>query len=264
MRALLLAGLMAGTAWGQAQLVEVQAPSRFEVTLQPVRVQVNGKFTQHLGTFGAVSWSPRKHLALQVLGGGNWYNEESAFNGELVEKFRVEAQAATSMLWTWGLFGAVELEPFLGEFTLFDGPRARLGFVLSVGAGAGGTRHQLKPASTTPARYGDTGVRFMATAAAGLRFRVGEHFTARFEVRDVGFSSDATTVNGCDEADLGAIAQRSLLFRDDESPLSLSPSCRGFPRDQYMDAFVAQSLVRSRSTDIIHDLGLALGAGFIF
>lgn len=267
MRALLVAGLMAGTAWGQAEVIQVQAPAaprRFELTLQPVRVQVNGKFTQHLGTFGVLSWSPREHVALQLLGGANWYNEESAFNGELVEKFRVEAQAATSLLWTWGLFGAVELEPFLGEFTLFHGPRAQLGFVISVGAGVGGTRHQLKPTTQTPATYGDTGARFMATAAAGLRFRVGKHFTARLEVRDVGFSSDVTTVNGCNVDDLSTLARQALRVWDDGSLPYLSPSCRGFPPGQHGDAFTAQHLAQQRSTEIIHDLGVALGAGFTF
>lgn len=263
MRTLLLAGLMAGTAWGQVEVVEAKtprAPSQFEVTLQPVRVQVNGKFTQHLGTFGTLSWSPRKHFALQLLGGGNWYNEESAFNGELVEKFRVEAQAATSMLWTWGLFGAVELEPFLGELTLLHGPRAHLGFVVSVGAGAGGTRHQLKPVSDTPATYGETGVRFMATAAAGLRFRVGEHFVARFEVRDVGYSAAFSSLNGCTGTDLITL-DRSLRIRDPGTP-PVGPDCRTF--DNPNDVQVGLSLSRNQSTDIIHNLGLALGAGFTF
>ena len=193
-----------------------------------------------------------------MLGGGNWYNEESAFNGELVEKFRVEAQAATSMLWTWGLFGAVELEPFLGEFTLFQGARARLGFVMSVGAGAGGTRHLLWPATETPASYGDTGVHFMATAAAGLRFRVGEHFVARFEVRDVAYSAAVDSINGCTEPDLRSLDGRFQLGLDG----AVTAGCRGFAKPH--DAASALSLTRFQSSDILHNVGLALGAGFTF
>lgn len=264
MRALLLAGLVAGTVWGQTEIVQAQAPSpppRFEVTLLPVRVQVNGLFTQHLGSFGVASWSPREHLALQLLGGGNWYNEESAFNGELVEKFRVEAQSASSVLWTWGLFGAVELEPFLGEFTLFQAARARLGFVVSVGAGAGGTRHRLWPASDTPAAYGDTGVHFMATVAAGLRFRIGEHFVARFEVRDVGYSAAINTINGCTGGDLAAINRRLEAGRD-LGGAEVSSACRGFVSPN--EARAGLWLTRNSSSDIIHNLGLALGAGFTF
>ena len=196
-----------------------------------------------------------------MLGGGNWYNEESAFNGELVEKFRVEAQAASSMLWTWGLFGAVEFEPFLGEFTLLHAARARLGFVVSVGAGAGGTRHLLWPASDTPAAYGDTGVHFMATVAAGLRFRIGEHFVARFEVRDVGYSAAINTINGCNGGDLAAINRRIEAGRD-PGGAEVSSACRCFVSPN--ESRAGLWLTRNSSSEIIHNLGVALGAGFTF
>ena len=82
-----------------------------EIALYPAAVQLNGEFTQHVGTFGAVTWHVREAFAFQLLGGGNWHSVESSFNASLVENYRVEAQAASSLLWTWGVFGGVEVEP---------------------------------------------------------------------------------------------------------------------------------------------------------
>ena len=103
MRAMVLLAVVGVGAWAQPASVESSAPvkpGRFEVTLIPAAVQVNGKFTQHAGTFGSFTWYVRERFGLQLLGGANWLNEESAFNSELVEKFRVEAQMASSLLWT--------------------------------------------------------------------------------------------------------------------------------------------------------------------
>ncbi len=55
-----------------------------EIVLYPVAMQVNGKFTQHFGTMGSVVYHLQENFGLQITGGGNWYNVESAFNGELV------------------------------------------------------------------------------------------------------------------------------------------------------------------------------------
>ena len=89
--------------------------------LYPVAMQVNGKFTQHFGTMGSFVYHLQENFGLQISGGYNWYNVESAFNGELVEKFRVEAQAATSLLWTWGVMGGVEVSSPLRQVRALRG-----------------------------------------------------------------------------------------------------------------------------------------------
>jgi len=223
------------------QLDQEPRSGHFELSVSPVTAQVNGKFTQHFGTFAAFTWRLRDRFALQVLGGVNWFNEESSFNQELVDKFRVEAQFSSSLLWTWGLFGGTEVEPLVGELRMFDQP-ARLGVVLSIGLGGGGTRHQLKQRSATPATWADTGVRFMATAAGGLRLQLGNHFVARLEVRDVGYSAAVTTLNGCRVADV-------------------STQCRVFAGP---DAAIARNLLALSSSDTLHVVSVALAAGVAF
>jgi hypothetical protein len=240
MKALALLGLFSATA-------SAQTP-RFEVGIVPVSVQLNGMFTQHVGTFGSIALYVRDHLALQLTGGGNWYNAESAFNLELVEKFRVEAQTSSSLLWTWGVFGGVEVEPFVGELAAMDGVSAKVGLVLSVGAGAGGTRHQLRPAGTTPATWGDTGVRFMGTFSLGARVQLGDHVALRLAVRDVLYSARVTRVNGC------------VL---DEDPFALEDWQSGCRLD-FADLGPARNLLREPGSDVINNLGLSLGLGFLF
>ncbi|MDP2276406.1 MAG: hypothetical protein Q8N23_26015 [Archangium sp.] len=260
---LMAAGLMAGVAWAGEPAAQVHVieqrdakSGRVEVALFPAAVQLNGQFTQHVGTFGSVTWHLRERFALQVLGGGNWHNVESNFNAMLVENYRVEAQSSASLLWTWGVFGGVEVEPFAAKFTLFNGPLAHFGVVLSGGLGAGGTRHQLKPQTTTPASYGDTGARFMGTLAAGFRLSLGKHFTARAEVRDVVYSARIEQVNGCTRAD----ADAPNLIDPGTAP---SGQCREFERD--IDRTLAFSLLKlDPNSSVLNNVGLYLGAGFIF
>lgn len=259
--AMLGLGLMAGTAVAQAPAVQVHVveqreakTGRFEVVLFPAATQLNGAFTQHVGTFGAVTWHVRERFAFQVLGGGNWHNAESAFNASLVENYRVEAQAAASLLWTWGVFGGVEVEPFLAKFTLLNGPLVHFGVVLGGGVGAGGTRHQLKPQTATPASYGDTGPRFMGTFAAGFRLALGRHFTVRLDVRDVAYSARIDKVNGCSLPALTDLIERPGVQE--------SAECRGFPTQ--VDASLARALVRTPGSAVLHNVGLYVGAGFVF
>ena len=94
MKALALIGLVGATAFAQAP--------KLEVGLVPVAVQLNGKFTHHVGTFGSLTWYARDRLGLQLTAGGNWHNAESSFSQALVDTFRVEAQWAASLLWTSG------------------------------------------------------------------------------------------------------------------------------------------------------------------
>lgn len=251
MKTLMVVGLLAGTALAQPMVTQAHVierreakAGRFEVSLFPAAVQLNGQFTQHVGTFGAVTWHLRERFALQLLGGGNWHNVESSFNASLVDNYRVEAQAASSLLWTWGLFGGFEVEPLVAKFTILNGPLVHFGVVLGAGAGAGGTRHQLKPDGMTPATYGDTGARFMGTFAAGIRLALGSHFTLRLEVRDVAYSASVDRVNGCSASELD------------------SGQCGNFATPT--DARLAWHLVRLPGSAVLHNVGMYLGGGFVF
>ncbi len=251
---------------------------RFEVTLYPVAMQVNGKFTQHFGTMGQLTYHLQENFAFMVTGGGNWFNSESSLNGELVDKARVEAQAASSLLWTWGVLGGVEVTPFYGKFAFFEGTLAQFSFVLNGGAGIGSTRHQLKPESArpdgsiSPATYGDTGYRFNAGLGAGFRLQLGNRFAFRLEVRDVVYTARVERVNGCNREDLSAM-DMALRGGKPVTSVNVGSGCRvdtfdgtdpdtGLKRSN--DVPLALGLVKNPSSDVLNNVGLYAGISFIF
>lgn len=252
---------------------------RFEIAIYPAAVQVNGKFTQTIGSFGSLIYHLQENFALQVTGGYNWWNVESGFNGELVEKFRVEAQAATSLLWTWGALGGVEVTPFNGKFTLFESVLAHFSFIVNGGLGAGGTRHQLKPETVrtsdgtiSPATYGDTGVKFMGSLGFGFRLRLGEHVAVRLEVRDVVYTARMESVNGCTLPDLTAMDAKVVAGQEPDTA-SVSGTCKvdtfsGTDPDtgqkRSVGVKLAKNLVQTQSSDVLNNVGLYLGVSFLF
>ncbi|MCU0699526.1 MAG: outer membrane beta-barrel domain-containing protein [Myxococcaceae bacterium] len=250
---------------------------RFEVTVYPVALQVNGKFTQHFGTMGQLTYHLQENFGLMITGGGNWFNAESSLNGELVEKARVEAQAASSLLWTWGVMGGVEVTPFYGKFTLFEGTLAQFSFVINGGAGIGGTRHQLKPENTrqdgtiSPATYGDTGLRFMAALGAGFRLQLGNRFAFRLEVRDVVYTARVEQVNGCNVEDLRAM-DTALRAGRPVSSATVGGGCRVDTFDgtdenglrNSNNVPLALGLVRTPSSDVLNNVGLYAGLSILF
>jgi outer membrane beta-barrel protein len=249
-----------------------------EIVLFPVAMQVNGKFTQHFGTMGSFVYHLQENFGLQISGGYNWYNVESSFNGELVEKFRVEAQAATSLLWTWGVMGGVEVTPLYGKFALFEGTLARFSFVVNGGVGAGGTRHQLKPETArtdgtlSQATYGDTGARFMGSLGAGFRLQLGQRFAFRLEVRDVVYTARMERVNGCNVDDLRAMDTK-IRGGQDPATATVGAGCNvdtftgtieGTDIKRSNDVPLALNLVRIPSSDVLNNIGLYLGISFLF
>jgi outer membrane beta-barrel protein len=249
-----------------------------EIILYPVAMQVNGKFTQHYGTMGSVVYHLQENFGLMVTGGYNWYNVESSFNAELVDKYSIEAQAATSLLWTWGVMGGVEVTPVYGKFAFFEGTLARFSFVINGGVGAGGTRHQLKPESTradgtiSQATFGDTGVRFMGSLGAGFRLQLGERFAFRLEVRDVVYTARMERVNGCDRDDLRAMDAKIRMGQDPATAIvgdacqvdQFTGTIEGTDIRRSNDVPLALNLVANPSSDVLNNLGLYLGFSFLF
>lgn len=252
-----------------------------EVVLFPLVVQLNGKFTQHLGTMGAVVWHLHENFALQITGGGNWSAAESSFNDQLANQAWVQPQAATSLLWTWGVMGGVEVAPVYGKFAFLEDTLVHFELVLSGAAGVGGTSHQLKPVTRrldetlSAASFGDTGTRFLGSLGAGLRIRLGRSFALRLEVRDVVYTARVSSVNGCSGADLSAMDAQLEAGNDLEST-PVRASCQisrftgktgaGDPRST--DINFALNLVNGDngvpSSDVLNNVGLYLGASFVF
>ncbi len=258
---------------------QFQDQGKREVVLFPVALQVNGKFTQHAGTMAALLWHLKENFALTLSGGYNWYNAETRFNQELVERTQTQAQAASSLLWTWGLLGGVEVTPMYGKFTLFDNTLVRFGFVVNGGLGLGGTRHQLKGVTTladggrSGATYGDTGLKFMGGIGAGFRLQVGSRFAIRLEVRDIVYAARVERVNGCTVGDLEAMNTAANMPGGDAlnaqtatgcdkttfsgaETVSKEPKARGLP--------LAIDLVKTPTSDVLNNVGVYFGASVLF
>jgi hypothetical protein len=236
----------AGSAQTVEQSVEVTKPAfrRFEVSLSPVAVQVNAGYTEHVGTFGSVTWYPHQRIGFQVLGGGNWHTNV----GDLIREMNPYQRPAIgpTMLMTWGAFAGAEFEPLVGEFSVFGSNRVRFGVVLGGALGAGGTRHQLSESSA------DTGVRFMGAFSAGVRAQLGERVTIRLGLRDILYSSKVSSVNGCSDT-------RNPLNTIDAD---FAPSCQLGVAPA--DVNSAISLLSSQNAKLIQNLQLSLGIGVLF
>ncbi|MBS1152071.1 MAG: hypothetical protein H6Q89_3769 [Myxococcaceae bacterium] len=251
---------------------------RHEIILFPfTQVQINGKFTQHFGVGGGYVFHLQENFGFQVSGYYNYYAEESGFNGELITKVRSEAQAATSLLNTWGALAGVEVTPIYGKFALFQDTLAHFSVVLNGGVGIGGTRHQLKPNNAAgPATYGDTGLRFLGGLGGGFRLQLGKWVAVRLEVRDVVYTARVDNVNGCSSGELRAMDNElrnggNLMVNVSDGcnseSFGVDPATKKFRKSDPRTTSVpiAANLVKPPiSSDVLNNLGLYLGVSANF
>ncbi|WIG96962.1 outer membrane beta-barrel domain-containing protein [Myxococcus sp. SDU36] len=254
---------------------------RHELTVYPATVQVNGKYTNHAGTAAHYTYHLQENFALQVMGQYNWYSNESAFNLELIDKVREQAQAASSLLLVWGAHAGVEVTPLYGKFAFLNNSLAQFSVVLSGGAGVGSTRHLIRPEVTNevegdsfqvPARFGDTGTKFMGSVGGGFRLQFGESYALRVEVRDLIYTARVDRVDGCNLADFEALeAARSA--NQDFASLNLSGSCRyekfdgvdPKTRKNYReDIILGRDLVAEPSSDVLNNVSFYAGFSVLF
>src|SRR5262249_36975657 len=182
---------------------------KHELALYPVATQLNGKFTEHLGTALSYTYHLHENFGLQLLPQYNWYASDSAFSRELIDKVSQEPVAATSLLLEWAIQAGCELAPLYGKFAIGETGLVHFSLVLNAGAGVGSTHHQLKPANASgPATFGDTGLRLVGSVGGGFRVQLGDRFAVRLELRDLLYSARVTRVNGCSAADLSAMLEK--------------------------------------------------------
>ncbi|MCE9671446.1 outer membrane beta-barrel domain-containing protein [Myxococcus stipitatus] len=254
---------------------------RHELALYPAVVQVNGKYTNHAGTALHYSYHLQENFAVQVTGQYNWHTNESDFNLELIDKVREQAQAASSLLLVWGLQAGVEVTPLYGKFAFLDNKLAQFSLVLSGGAGLGSTRHLIRPEVanevdgqryTVPARFGDTGTKFLGSVGGGFRLQFGESYALRLEVRDLIYTARVDKVDGCNLADFEAL-EAARAGGQDFSSLSLSGSCKyqkfdgvdpKTKKNYREDIILGRDLVAEPSSDVLNNIGFYAGFSFLF
>lgn len=253
---------------------------RHELALYPAVVQLNGRFSEHLGTALHYTWHMRERFGLQLLTQYNWYSNESAFNLELIDKVREQARTASSLLLLWAVQGGVEATPLYGKFAFYDDLLAQFSVVLSGGIGLGSTRALVRPevvhqvdggSFLVPARFGDTGYQLAGSVGGGVRVQIGQAFALRLEVRDLMYSARVDRVDGCNLADFNLL-EEARANSQPFATLPLSSSCRyerfdgvdPQSRKNYReDIVLGRDLVREPSSDVLHNVSFFAGFSFL-
>jgi len=254
---------------------------RHELALFPATVQVNGKYTHHAGSALQYIYHLQENFAFQVMGQYNWYSNESDFNLELIDKVREQAQAASSLLLRWGAQAGVEVTPLYGKFAFLNDSLAQFSVVLSGGAGIGATRHLIRPkvanevegqSFTVPARFGDTGTKFLGSVGGGFRLQFGESYALRMEVRDLIYTARVDKVDGCNLADFEAL-EAARASNQDFASLQLSGSCRyekfdgvdpDTKKNYREDIILGRDLVAEPSSDVLNNISFYAGFSILF
>lgn len=254
---------------------------RHELTLYPATVQVNGKYTNHAGSALHYTYHLQENFAFQVMGTYNWYSNESNFNLELIDKVREQAQAASSLLLVWGAQAGVEVTPLYGKFAFLNDSLAQFSVVINGGAGVGSTRHLIRPevanestegTFTVPARFGDTGTKFLGSVGGGFRLQFGESYALRLEVRDLIYTARVDKVDGCNLADFEAL-EAARAANQDFSTLQLSGSCNyqkfdgvdpKTKKNYREDIILGRDLVAEPSSDVLNNISFYAGFSILF
>jgi outer membrane beta-barrel protein len=254
---------------------------RHEFTLYPAIPQINGRYTQHAGSALQYTWHLQENFALQLAGQYNWYANESAFNLELIDRVREQAQAASALLLAWGAQAGVEVTPLYGKFAFYDNHLLQFSLVLSGGAGVGSTRVLVRPQVTqqvdgvgtvVPARYGDTGGKFLGSVGGGLRVQFGDSMALRLEVRDQVYTARVDRVDGCTLTDFQRLEEANATNQDFAS-LDLSGSCQvqkfegveaATGKNRREDIVLGKDLVGNPSSDVLNNLGFYAGFSYLF
>lgn len=237
-----------------------RAEGKQEFSLVLPAIQVNGKFTEHLGL--GLDWSWHIREAFGVTAGATYYvrGVQSSFTDhELIEKAKQQPLAASALIQLWDARVGLELQPIYGKLSVFSWKVMQFGVFLGAGAGLTQTRIQLRPPDEKANRdrtYGDTGLRPEGLFNVGMRFFFGDHFAVKLELRDTIFSDAITEINGCSQADLQNIQNGNL---------SVGPSCKPekFPQRD-ADSFIANGLLKEPSSDVLNNVAFVLGVAVLF
>lgn len=222
-------------------------------------VQVNGKFTEHLGTGLDYAYHLREAFALTA--GGTWFYRgvQSSFTeDELIKKAHQQPFTASALLLKYEGHVGFELSPIYGKFALFDSSVVQFGLYLGSALGVADTRVQLRPPDPNTKRertFGETGLKPVGVFNVGFRMFFSEHIAFKAEIRDTIFSNTVPTINGCTGKDLQALTAGTAV----------KASCNraAFP-DRQADGAIALDLVKEPSSDVLNNVAFAAAVSVLF
>ncbi len=224
-------------------------------------LQVNGKFTDQIGT--GVDWLYHLREAFAFGLGGTWYEyrADSAFTeDELVTKAKQQPYTASALLMNWEAHAGFELSPIYGKFAWFNSGVVQFGLYVGSALGLASTEVELRPADPNTGRgrtFGDTGFKPVGLFDVGYRMFFSEHWALRAEIRDTLFSSDVQTINGCTANDLQAMTS------GDTSHIAATCNQNAF-LDKQADGNTAHDLLKDPSSDVLNDFAFNLALSFLF
>lgn len=230
---------------------------RHEFVLYPAAIQINQKFTTHMGVSAQYAYHLHENFAFQIQGAYFYINEQTGFTEELIVNGKQAPQAATALTLQWDATGGFEMTPIYGKFSLFEGTMGHFGLVLSAGAGLAGTRIQIQNESSAGGErtFGDTGQKFVGQVGAGFRIFLTEYVLLRLEVKDLVYTAKVDTINGCDVNDLEQL-KNGLP--------ALSGSCANGDFADSSDYAIAKTLVEDPSSDVLNNVGFYAGVAVAF
>lgn len=236
-----------------------------EVVLYPGIVQLNTKFTSHVGFGGQYVYHLHENFALQAMGQYFYVNQQVGFADELVGTAQLSPQAATSLTLQWAATGGFEVTPIYGKFSFYEGAIGHFSVVLTGGAGIGGTRVQLTGADDRA--FGQTGNKFVGQVGAGFRVRINDTFLVRLEFRDLVYTATVDTINGCTREDLAQLdAGSGSVSGSCQSDKFLGRPSGGGGTTSHLNAQgnLAKTLLDDMSSDVLNNLGVYGGISYSF
>ncbi len=233
---------------------------RFELTAYPITLQINSRWTEHLGMAVMGSLHLTETFAVQALLASNFLvARETPLQNELREKAQLQPPSAPSTLTRhYGILG-FEMSPIYGKIAFYEGAMMSFNLIVSAGAGAVDTAVQLLGADSDRGRQvtAHAGLRAAGLVGAGFRVHLAEDWMIRVEVRDLIFSTRITRLNGCTADDLSVVAGTGG---------TVSESCRvdWFDPDyQAVDGQIAKSRADG-SSDTINQISAYAGVSYLF
>ncbi|MDF1563518.1 MAG: outer membrane beta-barrel domain-containing protein [Deltaproteobacteria bacterium] len=196
---------------------------RLELTAYPATIQINSRWTQHVGFGAAAAYHFMDTFGLQLLGNFNSYlARETDLQAELRDKALLQPPSAPSILTRWYTVLAMEMSPIYGKIAYYKNAMLTFSLFLTGGLGVADTAVQLLLRTPT-----DGGREYKVAASAGLwpagvvgggfRVMLADHWALRLEIRDLVYSARITKLNGCTPDELSQLAS---------APTNLSEGCR--------------------------------------
>jgi outer membrane beta-barrel protein len=245
-------------------------------------VQLNQKFTEHYGLALQAAWHFRENLAWTILN-ANWFYRgvRTGFSQELTKKAHLQPETASSLTLHWGLDTGLDFAPIYGKFTFMDTGVVHFQIYGHGGIGIASTRVEIRDEGDDIAgipwytqlfgryvsmgrTFGDTGLRPYGVLGAGVRVFLGNSWAVHLEMRDLVYSADVTTINGCTQADMAKL-----------NTTAVTPGCRTDQPDPWLnkqaDGALAFDLLKppdDRSalftSDVLNNVFFYGGASFLF